>query len=221
MIAPLRNPDPEDTDAHLMMSIKNGELAKFEELVQRNRSTVARFIHHFQAPGVVDREDLSQQVFFRVYKSRHTYEPTAKFSSWLYTITRNVVSNANRQLARRREVALQGMPSSNAVTQVEIAAEADPIREMIRSESRLAVQKAMMRLGERQRTALRLVHFSGYSYMAAANELMLTEMALKSLVQRARTGLKRLLKQEHGEGIDDMLKACQAEPKTTFTVRRT
>lgn len=220
MIAPRRADDPEDIDATLMTSIKNGNLANFDELVQRNRATVARFIHHFQTPGAVDREDLSQQVFFRVYKSRHTYEPTAKFSSWLYTITRNVVSNANRQLARRREVGLQNPRHASTLFQIEIASDSDPMRELVRSESRIAVQSAIMRLGERQRTALSLVHFSGYSYLAAANELMLSEMALKSLVQRARTGLKRLLEQEHGDGIDDMLNACQSEPKTTLTRKR-
>ena len=222
MIAPSHFHHPDDIDAQLMLRIKNGESDVFDRLVRRNRTTVLRFIRHFQAPSVVDPEDLTQQVFLRVYKSRHTYQVTAKFSSWLYTITRNVVSNTNRQLVRRREVSIQGTPDAKFERQTpfEISVNSDPVHDLIRSECRLAVQRAMTRLGQRQQQALRLVDFHGYSYLAAAKELMLTEMALKSLVQRARTGLKKSLQQEHGEDIDDMLRACAPCHQTSFAIKR-
>lgn len=222
MIAPQRPPTSDDIDAQLMLRIKGGDLDVFEELVARNQLTVYRFIQHFQTPAIVDHDDLAQQVFFRVYKSRHTYQPTAKFSSWLYTITRNVVSNANRQLARRREVSLQYSPVSDSDTQynLEISVQADPARDLIRTESRRAVRNAITRLGKRQQTALRLVHFHGYSYLAAAQKLRLTEMALKSLVQRARTGLRKSLEKEYGDNIDELLKSCVSYRRRMCSLKR-
>ncbi|QEG01336.1 ECF RNA polymerase sigma factor SigE [Stieleria maiorica] len=222
MIAPSHFHTPDDIDAKLMLRLRNGECDVFERLVQRNRATVLRFIRHFQTPGIVDPEDLTQQVFLRVYKSRHTYQPTAKFSSWLYTITRNVVSNTNRQLARRREVPLQRIPDVFSETQctLDVSVDSDPAVEVIRGECRVAVQQAISRLGQRQQAALQLVHFHGYSYLAAAQELMLSEMALKSLVQRARAGLKKTLQKEHGEEIDDMLRTCIPYRRSTFALKR-
>ncbi|WP_182866871.1 RNA polymerase sigma factor [Rhodopirellula sp. JC639] len=222
MIAPSHFHNPDDLDAKLMLRLRNGDCNVFERLVRRNRPTVLRFIRHFQTPEIVDPEDLTQQVFLRVYRSRHTYQPTAKFSSWLYTITRNVVSNTNRQLARRREVPLQRIPEafSDPQCSLEVSVNSDPAVDLMRRECRVAVQQAISRLGQRQQAALRLVHFHGYSYLAAAQELMLSEMALKSLVQRARAGLKKALQKEHGEEIDDMLRTCIPSRRSTFALKR-
>ena len=143
-------------------------------------------------------EDLAQEVFLRVFRARESYQPGAKFSTWLFTIANNVASNARRSKARRKEV---GVPERNVddsaplgLDQIAKAASGQmPTRLLDKSESAEMVRMAVESLGERQRMALLLSKFEGMSYQDIADTMGLSVQAIKSLLSRARVNLKEIL----------------------------
>jgi RNA polymerase sigma-70 factor (ECF subfamily) len=99
-----------DPDVRLMLEVRGDSAPAFEELMLRFQGRLVTVLEHL----VGDRdqaEDLAQEVFLRVYRSRKTYEPGARFSTWLYTIANNVAINALRSRSRRREVNLDARGS--------------------------------------------------------------------------------------------------------------
>ena len=194
MIAPLRIPLSDDPDAKLMALVRDGKVELFNELVRRHEAKVTGLIRHMQGNDV-DSEDLSQQVFMKAFRARHTYTPSAMFTTWLFTITRNVVLNARRQNSRRREICVgssYGIEGKRPIRR-KVAAQFDPTDEAIRQETQQALQQAINQLGARQQQAIRLVCLKGYRYRAAAEQLDMTEKAIKSLVHRAKNNLRILL----------------------------
>ena len=86
------------------MRVRDDDAGAFEELVRRYQGRLVRLFHHI-GPSAEVAEDLTQEVFLRIYRSRAKYEPGAKFSTWVFTIAGNVARNAARSHGRRREVA--------------------------------------------------------------------------------------------------------------------
>ena len=181
MIAPLSHAAV-DQDARLMARVRDGETELFDDLFQRNRATVAGLIRHIQPHGV-DVEELTQRVFVQAFRGRHNYQPSARFTTWLYVIARNVVLNERRSDARRRN-ALGSMPVAQACS------ESTPVDDAIRAESRSEVRRAIEKLCPSQRQAIQLVFFQGFRYRAAGEQLDLTEKAVKSLIHRAKGNIK-------------------------------
>src|SRR5437870_10772404 len=90
------NPDP---DAALMLRVKQGDMTAFEELVEKYKQPIINIIYR-TLPDATEAEDLAQHVFLQVYKSAHRYEVSAKFSTWLFTIARNLCLNEIRRRSR-------------------------------------------------------------------------------------------------------------------------
>lgn len=179
-----------------MLEVRDGSAAAFETLMRRYQSRLVTVLEHL----IGDRdqaEDLAQEVFLRVYRSRHSYQPGSKFSTWLYTIAHNLASNARRYRARRKEVNLQGNTPSGSVPSLDEMAQAAsgqmPTRQLDRSEMREVVRGAIATLNERQRMALLLNKFEEMSYADIAETMGLTEKAVKSLLSRARVNLRQIL----------------------------
>ena len=93
----------QDPDVRLMLQVRDGSAAAFDELMTRYQSRLVTVLEHLTGRRDL-AEDLAQEVFLRVYRARQRYVPGAKFSTWLFTIANNVASNALRTLARRPEV---------------------------------------------------------------------------------------------------------------------
>ena len=92
-----------DPDVRLMLRVRDDDADAFRRLVERYQDRLTSVLTY--QVGDADRaEDLAQEVFLRVYRSRKRYEPGAKFSTWLFTIANNVGLNALRTLSRRKEV---------------------------------------------------------------------------------------------------------------------
>ena len=90
-----------DPDVRLMLQVRDGSAAAFEELVLRYQNRLLTVLEHL-VNSREQAEDLAQEVFLRVFRARKRYEPAAKFSTWLFTIANNVASNARRSRAHRR-----------------------------------------------------------------------------------------------------------------------
>ena len=186
-----------DPDVRLMLQFKGGNGAAFEELVLRYQNRLLTVLEHLVG-NREQAEDLTQDVFVRVYKARLRYEPGAKFSTWLFTIANNVASNALRSRSRRREVAVpEGNGSDSSPLRLDQLAKAAsgfmPTRNLDRAEQAEMVRHAVAALSERQRLALLLAKFEGMSYQDIAATMDLSVQAVKSLLSRARVNLKEIL----------------------------
>jgi len=180
-----------------MLRVRDGDAAAFEELVARYQNRLLTVLEHL----VQDRElaeDLTQDVFVRVFKARHRYEPEARFSTWLFTIANNVASNALRSRSRRREVGIsEGNGADSTPLSLDQLAKAAsgslPTRALDKAEQAEMVRHAVASLSERQRMALLLAKFEGMSYQDIAQTMGLSVQAIKSLLSRARVNLKEML----------------------------
>ena len=185
-----------DPDVQLMLKVAAGDNSAFEELVVRYQDRLVGFFFHL----VHDRttaEDLAQEAFLRVFRSRERYEATARFSTWLFRIAHNLASNQKRGAARRREIPLaSGSGSYDLPSQGENLAEKSalmPTRQLDSSELREVVRIAIDELSERQRTAVVLHKFEEMSYEEIGDVMGLGPVAVKSLISRARGKLKEAL----------------------------
>ena len=186
-----------DPDVRLMIAVREGDSAAFEQLVARYHARLMTVLQHWL--GSRDQaEDLVQEVFLRVFRARQNYRPAARFSTWIFTIAHNVARNAKRTLARRREVQMQQQTteSREMATLEEIAKAASglmPTRQIDRREMSDVVNRAIGALSERQRMAVLLCKFEGMSYIEIAETMEMSPSAVKSLLSRARGNLKEAL----------------------------
>ena len=185
--------DPE-RDIRLMEKVRAGDMDAFRELVethqQRVIGTVARMIgDHNEA------EDLSQQIFVRVWKSAPRWEPTAKFTTWLYTILRNLVFNECRRRARHKTTSLDAATDdADHPQQFADGNVKSPDATMLDEEMQDAIERSIQELPEAQRMAVIMRRYQDVSYEEIGEVLELTVPAVKSLLFRARTELREKLR---------------------------
>ena len=186
-----------DPDVRLMLEVREGSAPAFEELVARYQDRLVTVLQHLIG-GRDQAEDLAQDVFLRLYRARKSYQPTAKFATWLFTIANNVASNALRSRSRRREVHLPvhdtgplSVKPMDAVVQA--GSGCMPARQLDKAETREIVRLALEALNERQRMAVLLNKFEGMSYADIAEIMELSPQAIKSLLSRARGNLREVL----------------------------
>ncbi len=181
---------PGQLDIELMKRVRQADMVAFEKLLEIHQhrvvGTVARMIGDDQ-----DAEDIAQQVFLRVWKSADRYRPTAKFTTWLFTITRNLVFN---ELRRRRRHPADSMdadiaPDSSARSCRESATR-HPDQVYLDRELQAAIQHAIDQLPEPQRLAIVLRRYEELPYEEIAIVLETTVPAVKSLLFRARQQLR-------------------------------
>lgn len=180
-----------------MLQVRDGSAVAFETLVQKYQNRLVTVLQHL----VNDRslaEDLAQDVFLRIYRARHSYLPTAKFSTWLYTITNNVANNAIRKSSRRKEVNLVSSPSGSMNvrpldTMAKDKSALMPTRQLDRNELSSILHDAIQSLSPRQRMAMMLSRFENLSYIEISQAMDLSTQAVKSLLSRARVNLKEML----------------------------
>lgn len=189
-----------DPDVRLMLRVRDDDANAFAELMRRYEARLVRLMHTI-GPRHDMAEDLAQETFMRVFRARKTYEPGAKFSTWLFTIAGNVARNAIRSIGRRHEVSEVDAPRAEdspsgpqllAATALE-ASGMMPARLVEGGERAEIVRSAVQALSERQRMALMLSRFENMSYIEIAETMGLTTKAVKSLLSRARVNLREIL----------------------------
>ena len=184
-----------DPEVQLMLRAKKGDDEAFSKLVvtYQDRLTTI-FFHMTQSQEAA--EDLAQEVFMRIYRARHGYQPNAKFGTWIFRIANNLAINAHRSKVRRKEIALPaGESTSLHAIRPEEQALAEksgmmPTRQIDKHELQSVVQKAMDQLNDRQRLTVLLHRFEGMSYAEIADTMELSVQAVKSLLSRARESLR-------------------------------
>ena len=186
-----------DPDVRLMLEVREDDAAAFEELVLRYQGRLVTVLEHMVS-NRDQAEDLTQEVFLRVFRARKRYVPGAKFSTWLFTIANNVASNALRSKSRRREVNLEVRESGPMGARplegmLQTSSGQIPARQIDKAEMRDVVRMALEVLNERQRLAVLLNKFEGMSYADIAETMELSPQAIKSLLSRARVNLREVL----------------------------
>jgi RNA polymerase sigma-70 factor (ECF subfamily) len=179
-----------DPDIALMLRVQSDEPGAFAELVESYWARVfGRFFRQFGDRQ--DAEDLAQDVFLRLFRNRKRYRPQAKFSTWLFHISRNVARNAIRTRRRRPvlPVAFVAECDDDSPLSRRLAASDMPSRPLERAEVAGLVRHAVAALKGRQRVAVEL-QCQDHSYGEIAAELNMTAKAAKSLLYRARNELR-------------------------------
>ena len=187
-----------DPDIRLMLRVRDDDPAAFAELVERYQHRLVAVMNHLV--GHPDEaEDLAQEVFLRVYRTRHKYTPKAKFATWLFTIANNLALNALRNRGRRPAVPLDGGEGSGFEPRPGEYLVPDrgetPSHGLRHRELADVIRRALDGLGERQRVAIVLNKFEDMNYAEIADVMGLTSKAVKSLLSRARDNLRDALKQ--------------------------
>ena len=187
------NPDP---DADLMLRVKRGDDAAFADLVDKYKQPVMNLACRILRDAT-EAEDLAQNVFLQVYKSAHRYEVSARFSTWLFTIVRNLCLNEIRRRSRHPADSLEtAHPESEdqPARQLEDPRSLLPADTLLHQELEQKIEQALAELPEIQRTAIILCRRDEMSYEEIARVIRCSLSATKSLIHRGRETLKQKLK---------------------------
>jgi RNA polymerase sigma-70 factor, ECF subfamily len=203
--APLNPPDPqrpinyamdESSDAAVMLRVAAGDEAGFNYLVGKYHRAMINFLFrmvHNQAVA----EELAQEVFLRVYRSRESYRAEAKFTTWLYRIATNLAVNHARDTRHERsaQTVYLDAPDEESGTTPDVADDTPSVEQgMLRDERMAAIRAHVMALPERQRMAVLMHKYQGMDYRQIGDVLKLSESATKSLLFRAYQTLRDKLK---------------------------
>ncbi|HWQ03197.1 MAG TPA: RNA polymerase sigma factor [Candidatus Nitrosotenuis sp.] len=181
------------TDVQLMLDVKAGDETSFELLLARYRAPLVNFLFRMlRDPAAA--EDLAQEVFLRVYRARKKYEPSAKFTTWLFRIATNLALNAIRdRRARQQEISMDEHAESagSDAPRFDVPDRAPSAVERLMERDRArAVLRAIGALPEKQRVAVLLHKYHDLDYDEIARILECSESALKSLLFRAYEALR-------------------------------
>ncbi len=189
------NLDPA-SDAAIMLRVAAGDEAGFSYLVEKYHRPILHFLFRMVRNQAI-AEELAQEAFLRVYRSRQSYRAEARFTTWLYRIATNLAVNHARD--NRRERAAQSVsldaPDEQTGMTLEVAGE-EPSAEqrLLREERMKAIRRHVMALPERQRMAVLMHKYQGMDYREIGQVLKLSESATKSLLFRAYQTLRERLK---------------------------
>jgi RNA polymerase sigma-70 factor (ECF subfamily) len=178
-----------DLDTDLMVRVGQGDATSFGTLFNRNRTHVVQYLTRVVRDQAI-AEELAQDVFLRVYRSRHKYLPTAKFSTWLYRITTNIALNHFRD--RRKHFSDVSLDERGTGRPTRDIRDRTPLVEtrLVRNEAAEQIRQAVQALPEKQRLAVIMHKYQGLDYAQIAATLGCTIPAVKALMFRAYETLR-------------------------------
>jgi len=180
-----------ESDIELMLRTKAGDDSAYSELIRRHYKGVLNYVYRFTNLRE-NSEDLTQEVFLRVYRSAKQYKPEAKFTTWLYKIATNVSLTYVKKKNKDKNVSLDEMNENTGEVEDPSVEISDDI--IYRNEMKNVIFSAMESLPEREKVAIMLCKYEGLSYEETANVLECTVGAVKAYVHRGRMKLANKLK---------------------------
>jgi len=182
-----------DEQAMWRVQTQDDETA-FAQLVRRWEGPIQRLC--LRMTGDLHRgEDLAQEAFTRVFAKRKEYQPSGKFSTWLWRIALNLCYDELRRRQRREETSLDGMcGEAMAALEAFVAPEPAPDKSLVEQERSELVRKALMQLSETYRTVLVMRHYEDLKFREIADVLDVPEGTVKSRMAEALTQMNRILK---------------------------
>ena len=189
-------PVEQDPDAALMLRVRKGEQDAFAQLVDKYKQPIMNLAYRM-LHDPTEAEDMAQNVFVQVYKSAHRYEAASKFSTWLFTIARNLCLNEIRRRSRHPADSLDAThpeQDDQPWQQFEDKKAVPPPESLLHGELAGKIEEALAELPENQRTAILLCRQDELSYEDIAKVLGCSLSATKSLIHRGRETLKEKLK---------------------------
>ena len=188
---------PEMEDSAIMLELRAGNMSGFDFLIQKYRRPIVNFMYRMVRNQAV-AEELAQEVFLRVYRSRETYRAEARFSTWLYRIATNLGVNYARDTRHERTASTIYLDETDSETgTTPDVADSTPGAEagLLRRERLNAIRQHVLALPERQRMAVLMHKYEGMDYKQIGDVLKLSESATKSLLFRAYQTLRDKLKE--------------------------
>jgi RNA polymerase sigma-70 factor (ECF subfamily) len=181
-----------DFDAELMLRVKEGDGASFGVLLEKHRTPVVNFLYRMVQNHAV-AEELAQEVFLRVYRSRGTYEPTARFTTWMFRIATHLALNALRD--GKNDRLQERLDDDSGELPVRQVFDRRPSVEqsMVYEAKMDEVRRAISVLPEKQRAAVLMHKYEEMEYSQIAKVLSCSESAVKSLLFRAYETLRARL----------------------------
>ena len=192
-LPPDSEPDAAAQDLAWMAQVKLGDTEALRALIEAHQHRIIGTVAKMLGDDT-DAEDIAQQVFIRVWKSAGRYEPTAKFTTWLFKITRNLVFNELRRRKRHPAQSLDAAHDDDRPMQAPDHTVKAPDTALLDEEMQRAIQRAIDELPEAQRMAVILRRYEDVSYEEIGEVLDLSVPAVKSVLFRARTELREKLK---------------------------
>ncbi|MBI5149469.1 MAG: sigma-70 family RNA polymerase sigma factor [Candidatus Omnitrophica bacterium] len=188
------NPYLSDPDVRLMLDFQGGDKASFEALMRKYYPRLLNFIYRFTGSAEL-AEDLTQEVFLKVYSASTAYRPKSKFQTWVYTIAKNISLN---ELRRHKKTPLsldEPFLSEDGPVQRQLEDTQTPRadEQMLRDETSAAVRAAINSLPENQRVAVILRRYEQFSYEEIGQTMQMSVKAVKSLLSRGKENLKNKL----------------------------
>ena len=184
-------------DAQVMLRVRNGDDGAFDYLVERYRRAMISFMFRMVHNAAI-AEELAQEVFLRVYRSRSTYSADAKFTTWLYRIATNLAVNHARDTKHERPEEKSSLDEVNEETgqAMDVAdSRLNVEQKLLRRERLNAIRSHVEALPERQRMAVMMHKYQELDYKQIAEVLHLSESATKSLLFRAYETLRQNLRE--------------------------
>jgi RNA polymerase sigma-70 factor (ECF subfamily) len=190
-----------DPDQRLMERFQEGDVSAFEVLLHKYQAPVLALVRRYLGSRSAGVDDVAQEVFVRIYRSKHTYEPKAKVGTWIYRVTVNTCLNEIRRLGADKNRRVAGFSAvfgdddggdAAAEALADRAAPA-PTQRMEAGEVEARVREAVDALPEQQRLAVVLSRYHQLPYEEVAAAIGSTVPAVKSLLTRARENLRRAL----------------------------
>lgn len=178
-------------ETELQIRFKQGDEDAFRVLVERHHRAILNLCHRYVG-NQEDAEEVAQDVFVRAYRARESYEPRAKFSTYLYRIAVNLSLNRIRDRKRRFGLLEDTLTEDRSLALAEGNPRPDELLE--RKEQQAAIRKALDSLPERQRTAVLLKRFQGLSYEEIADVMDCSLSAVEAILHRAKRNLQKRLK---------------------------
>jgi RNA polymerase sigma-70 factor (ECF subfamily) len=181
-----------ERDAALMLRVRDGDQASFGLLLERHRGAVIHFLYRMvQNQGIA--EELAQEVFLRVYKSRSSYEPTAKFTTWLFRIASHLALNWIRDGRNEKRQASLDEESSDGTAR-QVPDRSRTVEQELSYQVKLTeVRQAIESLPAKQKAAVIMHKYQEMGYAQIADVLSCSESAVKSLLFRAYESLRMRL----------------------------